>query len=218
MTKIASLLIKEIMQITQDLISHGLSIDQNYPSNRQIGGNTAIDWGEHDNLSVVLKDIDYNTLYDELEKDRNYSIKLIDGALLQYMYTVIEGAVISHRLAFFPCPYLEKFQNDPDLFTKDDLYADLLAKNIVPAPIRFDYDEDVHDHLHAKSHVTIGQYKNCRIPAWGPLSPYEFTDFILKNFYSNAYRAYQLSFGSDIHLDRTIITTEEKGMHFNLVR
>lgn len=218
MTKIVPNLLKEINQITLDLIMYGLSVDQKFPSNRQIGSEIAIDWGEHDNLSVVFKDIDYRILYDELERDRNYNIKMIDGALLQLMYTVNDNHIISHRLAFFPCPYLEKFQNDPDLYIKEDLYADFLAKNIVPVPIRFDYDESVHDEMHAKTHASFGQYKNCRIPVWGPLSPSDFTDFILKHFYSNAYRQYSISFKSDIALERTIIATEESGMHFNLQR
>jgi hypothetical protein len=218
MTNIVPLLIREIDRITSDLIANGLSIDQNFSSNRQLGNNTLVDWGRHENLSIVFKDIDYRLLYDELNHDRNYNIKLIDGALLHLMYTVSDNNVVSHRLAFFPCPYLEKFQNDPELYNKYDVYADFLAKNIVPVPIRFDFDEDVHDEIHAKSHVSLGQYKNCRIPAWGPLSPTDFVDFILKSFYSSAYREYSLRFKSDIVLERTIIKPEEYGMHLNVQR
>lgn len=218
MTKIVPLLVSELNQITTDLISNGLSIDQNYSSNRQLGNSTLIDWGSHRDLSIVFKDIEYRLLYDELEQERNYSIKLIDGALLQMMYTITDEEIVKHRLAFFPCPYLEKFQNDPELYIAHDLYADFIAKNIVPVPIRFDFDENVHDDIHAKSHVSFGQYKNCRIPAWGPLLPSDFVDFILKNFYSSAYRSFSLRSKSDIILHRTIIATEESQMHFNLQR
>ncbi|MBE7682209.1 DUF2290 domain-containing protein [Paenibacillus sp. P13VS] len=218
MTSLVPLLLKDIERITTELISHGLSVDQRFPSNRELNSNTLIDWGKHVELSIVFKDIDYRILYDELERERNYNIKLVDGALLQMMYTVSNNRIVKHRLAFFPCPYLEKFQNDPDIYSRYDLYADCLAKNIVPIPIRFDFDEEVHDEIHAKSHASFGQYKNCRIPVWGPLSPTDFVEFILKNFYATAYHNYSLNFKSDIVLNRTIVALEESGIHFNAQR
>jgi len=36
---------------------------------------------------------------------------------------------------------------------------------------------------HSKSHLTLGDAKDCRIPVSAPLTPYRFLDFILRNFY-----------------------------------
>jgi len=218
MTNMEQLIYSEITRATIELIGHGLSVDQEFPSNRQIGvDNFVIDWGDSNNLSIVFKNIEYKSIYDVLERERKFNVKLIDGALLQLMYMVKEGSVVSHRLAFFPSPYLEEFQNNPELYAHDDIYADILAKNIVPSPIRFDFNDDVHDDLHAKSHVTIGQYKNCRIPVSAPLSPISFINFILQNFYSTAYNKFQINMRSDIILTKTITSLEERKLHFNLV-
>ena len=70
---------------------------------------------------------------------------------------------------------------------------DVIKKNIVPFPIRFDYDcrdEVVVNITHPKSHLTLGQYQNCRVPVSAPLTPYIFALFILRNFYNTAFNKY----------------------------
>ena len=88
---------------------------------------------------------------------------MIDGALLQLMYRFQKTELESHRLAFFPSPYLEEFQNNPDVYKDDAMFTEVVFRNIVPFPLRFDYDSrnevfiEVH---HPKSHLSLGQYKN----------------------------------------------------------
>lgn len=36
------------------------------------------------------------------------------------------------------------------------------------------------------SHLTLGQYENCRIPVSSAISPYQFISFVMKNFYRTA--------------------------------
>lgn len=217
----AALVTKELNTVISDLISLGLCVDQNFPATcTNSDGNIEINWSDAKNLSIVLKNISYLDIYEELNKDRNYSAKFIDGALLQMQYVVSGEEIISHRLAFFPAPNLESFQNDPEIYLKQDIYADILAKNIVPVPIRFDFsnDEEIYTELyHAKSHATFGQYKNCRIPVSGILTPYMFVDFILRNFYSNIHDKFEVRRTSDISLIRTISKAEERLIHFNFV-
>ena len=76
---------------------------------------------------------------------------------------------------------------------EDEIYADVIARNIVPFPVRFDYDgrDGIHEELaHPKSHLTLGQYENCRIPVTSPMTPFWFVDFILRNFYHTAFGRY----------------------------
>ena len=113
------------------------------------------------------------------------------------MYKFSDGALMGHRLAFFPAPDLEEFQNNPEIYRDDEVYADLVARNIVPFPIRFDYDVRDDQHIgvaHPKSHLTFGQYKNCRIPVTAPLTPFRFVEFILRNFYHTAFERYADNF------------------------
>jgi hypothetical protein len=106
------------------------------------------------------------------------------------MYRFHKNKIKNHRLAFFPSPYLEEYQNDPEIYETDERYAEILSKSIVPFPLRFDFDSDLKKSDHPKTHLSLGQYKNCRIPVSAPLTPYNFISFLLRNFYNTAYRKY----------------------------
>lgn len=213
-------LTKEIFGLTTYLIELGLSSEQNYPSKKDINGFTEIAWSNKKDLSIALRNTDYNTIYDEMEKNKNFNVKLLDGALIQMMYRIKNSELVSHRLAFYPSPYLEDYQNDPGTYDDDDFFADILSRQIIPVPIRFDYDIDpekfkvVH---HPMSHLTIGQYKNCRIPVSSAISPTLYVDFILRNFY------FDFDFPTEINLKnqgifpRSIDKKEESILHFNII-
>ena len=145
-------IIKQIENITSSLIKVGLSVEQNFPSSQN--GSIYIN-GKQD-LSIALKNISYKEIYTVLEKDKNYNIKMIDGALIQLMYLFEEDKLIKYRLAFFPSPSLEEFQNNSEIYEIDEIYADVIAKNILPVPIRFDYDPKSSIKIeHPSSHLTI---------------------------------------------------------------
>ena len=102
--------------------------------------------------------------------------------------------LVSHRLGFFPNPDLMEFQNDYDIYLDDEIYADMIDPRIVITPLRFDFysrEDVVKNVVHPASHLTIGQYKNCRIPVTRPLMPVQFVSFIIRNFYNNAFRRYE---------------------------
>ena len=184
----------QIQNITAKLISTGLSVQQNFPSLKDqsvyISGNKE--------LSVALKNVPYDETYSILDKDNNYNIKMIDGALIQLMYLFEDNELKKYRLAFFPSPNLEEFQNNSEIYETDEIYADIIARNIITTPIRFDYDPESYVSIdHPKSHLTIGQYKNCRIPVSAPITPNIFMNFILRNFYNTA----QIKFTDDLDFD-----------------
>lgn len=176
-------ILKQVHYLTASLIEVGLSVEQNFPS---INDGCIYISGKH-KLSNALKNVSYQEIYGLLESEKNYNIKMIDGALLQFIYTFNGSELIKYRLAFFPSPTLEEFQNNHEVYETDEIYADMLAKNIIPTPIRFDYDPSCFETLvHPASHLTIGQYQNCRIPVSMPITPNIFVDFILRNFYHPA--------------------------------
>lgn len=203
---------QQIQIITQKLISVGLSAQQNQPTMK---GSSEIAYAGMKNLSIALKNVEYIEIYKELDKNRNYNIKMIDGALLQFLYTYDKSKLISHRLAFFPSPFLYDFQSEPELYESDEIYADIIARNILPVPIRFDYDPANYRELdHPKCHLTLGQFKNCRIPINSPITPNIFISFILRSFYNTALRKFtnELDFPSDL-FDKTITPVEQKILH-----
>ncbi|MEO0532494.1 MAG: DUF2290 domain-containing protein [Cyanobacteria bacterium P01_A01_bin.123] len=208
----------QVSTITQKLISINLSVKQKFPSCTTTGRDSyKISYSGMQDISIALKNVEYKEIYEELDEDENYNIKMIDGALIQLLYTYKDSTLASHRLAFFPSPFLHDFQNEPEIYEEDEIYADIIAKNVLPVPVRFDFDYDPKKHVeldHPKCHLTLGQFKNCRIPVCSPITPNAFIDFILRSFYNTAFQKFtdQLNFSSNL-FDETITSTEKKLIH-----
>lgn len=206
---------QQMERLTADLVGLSLCDRQNFPSMRDFGqGVCEVGIGKGD-VSRALKNVPYHDIYTELERAQTYNLRMLDGALIHMMYRFRNNQVEAHRLAFFPSPFLEEFQNNPDIYLEDEIYAEVIMKNIVPFPLRFDFDrreEVVVEVDHPKSHLTLGQYQNCRIPVSAPLTPYHFIGFILRNFYNTAYRKYCTQLSNSPHFFDVSITNHEKDL------
>ena len=210
--------LKQINELTQALVGLSLSNEQNFPTtNGKPNAAFEISVSTAAAMSVALKNVAYRDIYGELEKARCFNVKMIDGALVSLRYRFQAGAVREHSLSYFPSPDLEQFQNAPEIYLEDEIFADVVAKNIVPFPIRFDFSDDEEkfvDVHHPYSHLTLGQYKNCRIPVCSPLGPLAFGGFILRNFYNTAFRKYSAKFPtSKLGFANTITAKERKIPH-----
>lgn len=177
---------QQIDSIVCYLVEIGLATDQNYAFYRQLREGRSEVTFANNNPNLAFKNFSYTEIYKNFKKQRAYTVHMADGALFQLSYQFNNKKLEKHRLAFFPSPYLDDFQNDPEIYLEDILHAHVVSRNIVPFPLRFDFDdqEDAFQAVqHPKSHLTLGQYKNCRIPVTAPLMPAHFVDFILRNFY-----------------------------------
>jgi len=215
------MIFNQIKEITSNLIELSLCDDHQFPSLKNLPDNFCeVSYSNNSNLSSVLKNVSYSVIYDELLSSRHYNIKMLDGALFQFMYRYKGGSLVSHRLAFFPSPVLEEYQNNPEIYEIEEIYAEILLKSIVAFPIRFDYDPssqvnvDVH---HPKSHLSLGQYKNCRIPVCAPLTPSIFVEFILRSFYNTAHRKFseKIKKHNDV-FDECISANESRILHVSV--
>lgn len=179
---------KQIEDFTNRLLITSLCVRQIVPSVRHETGG-AVRLGLRASQSVALKNLPYEDVYRELDQNDAYHIKLIDGGLLVFQYSFdATQRLIEHRLAYFPCPILPTAEDAPELYEQDELYGDIISKRIVRFPIRFDYAPHAHrDVIHPASHLSLGQYENCRIPVVGPLGPASFGMFVIRNFYSRTY-------------------------------
>ena len=67
----------------------------------------------------------------------------------------------------------------------DYIYGDILNKSVLPVIIRADYNRDPEESElhHPYSHITLGGYKNCRIPVDRPISPMKFVKLLWNIFY-----------------------------------
>lgn len=210
-------ILNQINTLTTDLISSGLCEEENFPSMKRFPNNVIEIGISAVNNSAFLKSIPYADMYQILLRQKNYNIKMIDGALLTMQYRFIKNHLSSHRLAYFPAPDLEAFQNEPELYLDDEIYADILDRRIVTVPFRFDFDNNQKTYIpieHPISHLTLGQYKNCRIPVSSALTPYQFLTFVIRNFYHTASLNYVITVFQD-RFDDTIFREEQELIHVN---
>lgn len=180
---------QQLRDIFSRLISTNLSVKQFYPKEHNLlGGGVSI--GSLPLGSITLRDVSYEEIYAEIETNDGYHIKFPDGGLLIFQYTFGGGGVLEkHRLSYFPSSALPTVDEAPHLYENDELYGDIIQKKLIRFPIRFDYDPANHKDVdHPASHLTLGQYENCRIPVDGAVSPNAFVMFLLRSFYSRSYR------------------------------
>jgi hypothetical protein len=212
----------EINELTAALVGVSLSNEQNFPTTHGISnGSFEITVKNAEALTVALRNVSYSDIYNSLSEAGCFNMKLLDGALVCLRYRFEAGEVIEHCLSYFPSPDLDHFQNEPEVYLSDDIYADIVGRNIVPFPIRFDFNADQARYVdvdHPFSHLTLGQYQNCRIPVCSPLSPLAFGSFILRNFYNTAFRKFSDEIPAPgFRFDRTISANEQQVPHVVLV-
>ncbi len=209
----------EINTITLKLVELGLSIQQNFPYRE----GSSISFREGGNISNLLKNVSYEEKYALINKENNYNVKLLDGALLQLMYqfTANGRELVSHRLAYYPAPHLPNYEAEPEDYESkyfgESEFHDLVELNVVKTPLRFDFNSDgktfkeIH---HPYSHLHLGEYESCRIPVYSAVCPSSFINFILRNFYNSALRSYCEDYSFAVtRADKTITDNESVLMH-----
>lgn len=214
-------LVDEINNLVAYLVQTSLANDQNCVFEKQLSSSRfEVTFPNANRFSVALRNQSYSHIYDIMAEDRIHVVKLLDGALIQMQYLFESGELEQHRLAFFPSPHLEEFQNNPNVYLEDEMYADVVARNIVPFPVRFDFDRRNgrwKELEHPKSHLSLGQYQNCRIPVSSPIGPSTFIEFILRNFYNTAF--HQCADGipkAASYFDESILPSEKDVVHVQI--
>lgn len=206
----------DLTGLVSDLIGKGLADDQNFPMARQTGAQQwEVSFSGAEHVSIAMSDIDYKIIYDELVGKRSFSVKLIDGGLLQLMYRFEDENLVKHRLTYYPSPSLRSFQDDPESYMRDEIFLEIVSRRIIPFPLRFDFDLDAaKDVLHPGCHLTLGDVKGCRIPVGAPLTPRQFIEFIVRNFYQTESHDFVSSFPAHkMHFGPSITVNERNLLH-----
>ena len=182
--------VQEINGAIAALVESGLADDQNPAYESRIGtGDYLVRYSPHGALGSAPRNTPYDDTYRELRRARSFNVLMLDGAMLQMEYEFRERRLVRHRLAFLPSPDLLEYQNNPEIYMQERMYADVVEKGVVTVPCRFDYDsrEGIAVELdHPVSHLTLGQYTTCRIPVSAGVTPHAFVDFVLRSFYQTA--------------------------------
>lgn len=211
---------KDINYVTEGVIQAGITDKESRPSMKKEGCIDIIGISGADDISIALKNLPYEDSYNLIIKNKFYNFVFADGGVIQMIYLFEQGQIWKHKLAYYPSPDFESFQNMSELYMEDCIYVEILDKRILPVPVRFDYDctdGTFEDLVHPKSHLTLGQYKNCRIPVCSPITPSVFVGFILRSFYNTAY----INFSDIINLkshkfNQSATTNELSHVHIRL--
>lgn len=211
----------EIRSLTSNMIDVGLCVEPNFPSENSFASDEGviheISVSGIKEASVALRNRPYPETYAVLREKRAFNMRLVDGALVQFRYRFQEDELAKHVLAFYPSPDLLEYQNDPEIYEADVLYAEVVRKDIVTTPVRFDFDlAAFEDYVHPASHFTIGQYRNCRLPVLGALTPFRFLNFVLRAFYNTPYHEYCSGWsGSAADFAATVTEREQSDLHWS---
>lgn len=204
----------ELDKILSSLIKQGIADDQNFASLRTVAaGCFEVNFSGAEHLSIAMDDVSYEAIYLEIVARRSYSIKLVDGGLLQLSYFFEQETLKKHRLAYYPSPLLRSFQECPEDYLTDRLFLEIVARRIIPFPIRFDFDPaSASDVAHPVCHASLGDVLGCRVPVSKALTPRVFFDFVLRNFYSAGGYDFWKVLPSEGHTFDVTITSNERGI------
>lgn len=162
-----------------------------------------------------FKNISYDTsipteeIRRSLIDNNQYCFQFYDGSIFSYEAIIYNNKVIKSNIIFIKCYDSEKSQEDKTWqdYQFDDGCDEKLG---TPIYLRIDTDEKEHKEHHSVCHLTLSNYKHCRIPLTKKISVQESLNFILNNFY-NIYDA-ELP---KISHERCITIEETKKIHLN---
>ncbi|MGE8451693.1 MAG: DUF2290 domain-containing protein [Pseudomonadales bacterium] len=212
---------KSTSSIIRALIEKGLAEQFTMPSvasNNKFTGDIGFASGV--DIAWAMKDQPYTELYTELIRRQQFHAVLPDGGALQFLYKVRLNKIAKHRLAFYPNPNLKPFDTDALRYLQDSVWGHVVSEFQMPVVVRLDYENSSDSYKaiqHSASHLTLGQYPNCRIPVSSPFTPWAFTELILRNFYSKAFEPLSRA---DIHkcvsFEECLMPEEMNHLHLRL--
>ena len=176
---------EHINALVRFLVEVGLADDQQFAFERASVA-VEVTFENATYVTEALSGESYEDVYELFAKKRAFNLKLLDGALVQMQYQFVGRDLAKHRLAFLPSPHLEQYERDPEIYNTEHTFAEIVGRRVIALPLRFDFDSDERRHVevdHPKSHLTLGEYRHCRIPVTSPLTPRCFIEFLLQQFY-----------------------------------
>ena len=207
------LVVREVNAVVEHLAGLGLVDGSRFAIRRMVQGIELVTFEGASELSVAIRDLPYTEIYRVLVDKSAYNVRMLDGGLLQMGYHFRHRQLWKHRLAFFPSPDTSTFQDHVNALLRDNLHLGSAAKNTVPIPVRFDFSADRIESKwpHPESHLSLGQFRNCRIPVSAPVSPLVFADFVLGSFYGTGIADTLPKNG--IFFDQTIAPADTETLH-----
>ena len=97
-------IMKQVNKIIGYLVEVGLSSDQNFAFLRKLSSDRIeIIFPQAEHVSIAIKDRAYSAIYEHLARERAYSVKMPDGALVDDV-CVRRFNLGTPQARIFPCP------------------------------------------------------------------------------------------------------------------
>lgn len=186
--EIPRLIFEEVRAITLHLLDIGLADDYRMPKLSDGPGGLARITTAPPVNSTVLDDGEYRELYDSQVEQGAFNFAFPDLAICQMSYEFQSGNLVRHRLSYLPSPDLSPYLSDPKPYLYGLRFAEIVGSQVLAVPIRFDFDARpgvARAVEHPVAHISLGQFKNSRIPVSGPVSPAAFLNFVVRCFYTS---------------------------------
>lgn len=201
-------IIDEHNDICVKLVSNKLLLEKKEVSSHSIQDNKfKVTWsGRCQSSKVTFSNTkSAKEIHDELLANRQFLMLFFDKSILQAEYVVSGGKIVKQRLQFIKIyDYIEQEGYN------DNYFDEGLREIPIPIFIRFDYDPQNHvDLKHSKSHLSISNHNNCRIPVSRNITLKQFVSFILKEVYDN----YDIKFTTYLEHEETITEAEKSVIH-----
>ena len=163
--------------------------------------------------------------YIKMLKNRDYSILIADGGVIQISLDYAGRQLNGYRYAYVPCPI---YFSDADFslvgdetlpfleFIEDLDHQDLISRLRIRPAFRFEYDPDAANKDHPSCHVHLGK-SSSRIPVSRPITHEQFLRFVFKNFYPSVFASHSKINGLNSRsLSETITVEQKRELHFHL--
>ena len=172
--------------------------------NRQKESNILFD--RETSISNIAETLLYN---------REYNLLLYDKGIFQFEFEIYNGKIIKERFVFIKKQNKLWNKEEISFLDNDELAEDWFIDEIgIPIIIRVDFDENNYVEMkHPKSHMTISNYDECRIPMQGPISISKFVNFVLNIFYNDDIEVLDCIYDEII----TISNKEKELLHFEWI-
>lgn len=128
------------------------------------------------------KSISTEEIRKTLLDDKQYCIQFYDGSVFSYEAIISKNKIIKSNILFIKC--FDACNCEGELNWQDYQFDDDNDEQLgTPIYLRIDIDEVNKKKHHSICHLTLSNYKYCRIPIAYKISIQESLDFILNNFY-----------------------------------
>lgn len=187
--KLTNIIISDYKFIISEILKLRLYCDSNELIVKNGADNTEIiSWNNKKSGSILYDtSISASKMLEEILKEKQFCVELYDKSVFQFECVVKNEKIEKVRML-----YLKK---DNKIWSIDELGMTEANEDEMdqwfelnygmPIMIRIDYDPSEYIELiHSKSHMTISNSENCRIPMKTYFMFSEFVSFILWNFYN----------------------------------